>query len=234
MEIQGKVIIVTGASQGIGEAISKLLAKHGAKLVLAARSKDKLENLAKELPDSLVVPTDMRKSEDIKNLIDKTLQKYSRVDILINDAGQGIYGAMETVNLEEFKQTMELNVYAVLRAMQLVIPIMRKAGGGIILNVSSRVSKNYFPYLGAYAATKYALNAISLTARAELEKDNIIVSVFHPKMTATKFGEHAMGSRPAWNDTRATGRPAPDVDTPEQVAEQILELIKSEAPEGSM
>jgi len=127
---------------------------------------------------------------------------------------------------------MELNVYGLLCAMQQVIPIMRGQGGGMILNISSLVSKNYFPYLGAYASTKYAVNALSLTARQELEKDHIVVSVFHPKMTATQFGENAIGKRPAW--ATDSSRPRPLVDTPEQVAKKIGELIISEAPEAAM
>src|SRR5581483_3467237 len=104
------------------------------------------------------------------------------------------------VDIEKYREIFELNVVSVLRCMQAVIPIMRQQGrgstsltaGGMILNVSSRVSKNYFPNLGAYASTKYALNAISLTAREELKKDGIIVSVMHPKMTATDFGKNAI------------------------------------------
>lgn len=236
MDIKDKVIVVTGASAGIGLATAKLLGQQGAKVVLAARTADKIEAAAKELPDALAVPTDMRKPEDIKNLIDQAIKKYGRIDVLINNAGQGMYGPVEKIDIEKYKEIMDLNVYAVVRAMQDVIPQLRKQGGGMILNISSRVSKNYFPFLAAYASTKYALNAISLTARQELEKDNIIVSVFHPKMTATDFGKNAMGSSPlAQNrDNNPTGRPAPEVDTAEQVAKQIVEQIKSGEPERSM
>ncbi len=106
----------------------------------------------------------------------------------------------------------------------------------MIVNISSRVSKNYFPMLGAYASTKYALNALSLTARAELEKDNIVVSVMHPKMTATNFGNNALGER--LNTDRNEDRPSRpsgmEVDTAEQVAERTMELIESEKPEAEM
>ena len=205
MDIKDKVIIVTGASQGIGEATAKLLAGRGAKVVLAARSADAIDGLAKDMPDALAVMTDMRKAGDIKNLFDKTLEKYGRVDILINNAGQGMYGPLENIDIDKYKEIMELNVYGYLRAMQSVIPQMRKQGGGQIINVSSRVSKNYFPYLSAYASTKYAVNALSLTARQELEKDKIIVSVFHPKMTSSNFGKNSIGSSP-WAGNRDSGR----------------------------
>lgn len=231
MDIKDKVIILTGASDGIGEATAKVLAKHGAKLVLAARSADKLNNLAKEL-GAFAVPTNMTKPSEIKNLIDTTVKKFGRLDVLINNAGQGMYGPVETIDIGTYQKIIDLNIYGPLRAMQEVIPVMRKQGEGMILNLSSRVSKNYFPFLAAYASTKYALNALSLTARTELEKDNIVVSVFHPKMTSSKFNEHAVGERPQWQ--ARPGAPAPVIDTPQQVAEQIIEQIKSEEPERSM
>lgn len=232
MEIKNKVVIITGASHGIGLATAKYLTSQGAKIVLAARSVDKLKTLEKELLDSFALPTDMRKPEDIKNLVAQTINKYGRIDISINNAGQGIYGLIEGVDLEQYKKVMDLNVYAVLLSMQEVIPQMRKQGGGMIINVSSVVSKKHIPNLGAYAATKYALNAISLTARQELEKDHIVVSVMYPKMTATDFGLNAFNAR---RDERVSLKPTPGIiDTPEQVANKIGELIKSEEPEAMM
>ena len=103
----------------------------------------------------------------------------------------------------------------------------------MILNISSRVSKNYFPNLGAYASTKYALNALSLTARGELEKDGIIVSVMHPQMTSTNFGKNAYRTG-EYTHPRPGNRPGMQVDTAEQVAVKIAELIESEAPEAEM
>jgi short-subunit dehydrogenase len=233
MEIKNKIVIVTGASEGIGKSIAEKLAEHGAKVVLAARSDEKLAELAHKLPGSLAVHTNMSDENEIKNLIDRTIEVFGRVDILINNAGQGMYGPVESIDIDKYHHIMNLNVFGPLFAMELVIPHMRTQGGGMILNISSRVSKNYFPNLGAYASTKYALNALSLTAREELKKDNIVVSVMHPKMTATNFGKNALGSRP----TGPSNRPANsgmEVDTPEQVADRTLELIKSEEPEAEM
>jgi short-subunit dehydrogenase len=236
MEIKNKIVIVTGASDGIGEAIAKKLAHAGAKVVLAARSDEKLAALAHELPGSVAVHTDMTQQADIQNLIDRAMEIDGRIDILINNAGQGMMGPTEGIDIDKYKHIMNLNVYGPLYAMQRAIPKMREHGGGMILNISSRVSKNYYPNLSAYASTKYALNAISLTARAELEKDHIVVSVFHPKMTATSFGKNSVNARPeaasAYADqARARGL---EVDTPEQVADKVLEQIKSEEPEASM
>ena len=236
MEIKDKVVIVTGASDGIGEAIAKKLAHAGAKVVLAARSDEKLAALAHELPGSVAVHADMTQQADIQNLIDRTMEIDGRIDILINNAGQGMSSPAELIDIDKYKHIMNLNVYGPLYAMQLAIPHMRAAGGGMILNISSRVSKNYYPNLSAYASTKYALNAISLTARTELEKDHIVVSVFHPKMTATSFGKNSVNAKPEAaaayaEQARARGM---EVDTPEQVADKVLDQIKSGEAEASM
>jgi short-subunit dehydrogenase len=242
MNIKDKVVIVTGTSEGIGKAAALALSAKGAKLVLAARSEDKVKALAARLPGAIGIRADMRVPADVEALIAAAIQAHGRVDLLINNAGQGMYGPIDSVDLEQYKSIMELNVYAALRAMQLVIPHMRKAGGGMIVNVSSMVSKNAFPSLGAYASTKYALNALSLTARAELVEDNIHVCLLHPKMTATRFGENAIGPRPSYSGGSSPGGPAaggaasgpPAVDSPEQVADKLLELIASEAAEANM
>lgn len=233
MEIKGKVIVITGASQGIGLATARVVAEKGANVVLAARSEGALKDLEKELPGSFAVKTDMRDPKDVSDLIKQAIERFGRVDVLVNNAGQGMYGPVETIDIAKYKEIMELNVYGVLRAMQAVIPQMRAQGGGMILNVSSRVSKNYFPNLAAYASTKYALNALSLTARTELANDNIIVSVMHPKMTSTNFGKNSFRTA-SFENARPGDRPHMQVDTPEQVAAMIAELIVSEAPEAEM
>ncbi|HVW66870.1 MAG TPA: SDR family oxidoreductase [Candidatus Peribacteraceae bacterium] len=230
MQIADKVAIVTGASHGIGLAIAQKLSEAGAKVVLSARSADKLEEISRELPGSIVIPADMRKAEDIANLIMQAKEQCGRIDILINNAGQGMRSPVESIDLDDYRSIMELNVFGVLQAMQQVIPVMRDQGGGMILNISSMVSKNYYPHLAAYSSTKYALNALSLTARQELEPDHIVVAVFHPKMTATEFGQNALGEK----YVSSAGRPGMTVDTPEQVADAVLEQIKSEAPEANM
>lgn len=231
MEIKNKVAIVTGASEGIGKAIAEALYSQGAKLIVAARSDEKIQAIVKKLPGSQGVHVDMRQEKDVQYLIEMAMKTFGRIDLLVNNAGQGLYGSLETINLNDYQGLFELNVQGPLRAMQLVIPQMRKQGGGMIVNVSSMVSKNAYPFLGAYASTKYALNALSLTARAELAKDHIVVSLLHPRMTATRFGENSLGSRPDF--TSRGGTPLP-VDTPEMVAQKLLGLVASEAAEATM
>jgi NADP-dependent 3-hydroxy acid dehydrogenase YdfG len=226
MEIKDKVVIVTGASQGIGHATSKYLTAQGAKVVLAARSAHKLNQLEKELPGSFAIPTDMTKDDDVKNLVEKTIQKFGRVDILVNLAGQSMWIPVEKIEIDQYRKLMELNVYGYLRAMQAVIPIMRKQGGGMIVNVSSMTTARIVPNVASYASTKHAVNSLTLTARAELEKDNIVVSLIRPKLVDTDFGKNAINPEPdALRDPNNPNRPP--VDTPEYVAEKIGELIRS-------
>lgn len=227
MEIKDKIIVITGASQGIGLATARHLFGLGAKVVVAARSKN-IKDLEKELPDSLAIVTDMLNPEDITNMINKTIEKYGRIDILINNAGQGMYGPVEKIDIEQYKQIMDLNVYSVIRAMQAVIPHMRKQGQGMIVNISSGLTKMYVPGISAYSSTKYVLNVISLIARQELEKDHIIVSMVEPNMTATNFTKNSIGKRP---DFSTAGRQIPKIDPPEKVAVVIANIIKSEAAE---
>ncbi len=230
MEIEGKVVILTGASQGIGLATSRHLASLGARLVLAARSADALEALAKELPGSLAVPADVRKDADVSALVDKTVKHFGRVDILVNVAGQAMWAPVADIDLAHYRDLLELNVIGYLRTMQAIIPVMRSQGGGMIVNVSSMVSTMYIPNLSGYASTKYALNALTLTARAELEPDGIVVSLIRPKLVETDFGRNAAMPEPDFLRDRANPS-APPMDTPEFVAEKIAELVRSEAAE---
>ncbi len=230
--IKDKVVIVTGASAGIGLATARLLSEHGAKVALAARSIEVLKKLEEELPGSFAVQTDMSDEASIKEMIYKVKQHFGRIDILINNAGQGLYGAVEHVSIHDYKKVFDLNVVGPLVAMQQVIPIMREQGEGHILNVSSLVSKNYYPLLGAYASTKYALNALSLTARAELEAEGIIVNVMHPGLTATEFGKNSLKSDEAAKNLESRFRDnMPTADTAEYIAERILFAIESKRAE---
>ena len=230
MDIKDSVIIVTGASERIGLATVKLLDELGSKVVLAARSAEKLKEVANKLTDALAVPTDMRNPEAIQNLVDAATAKYSRIDALVNNAGKGMAGPVESIDIAKYQQVIELNVYGTLRAMQAVIPVMRKQGSGTILNISSNVSKNLFPNLSSYASTKYALNCLSLTARSELEKDGIIVGVMHPGLTATNFGVNDLRNE----DTPKFDMSGRQADTTKEVAEKIIKALQTGAAETAM
>jgi short-subunit dehydrogenase len=230
MVVKNSVVLITGASEGIGKATAELLSSKGAKVALAARSKDKLEQLAARLNDSLVVAVDMTVPESITEMIDRVRKHYGRIDILINNAGQALRAPVLKVSIDDFKKIMELNVYGPLRALQAVAPIMKSQGGGMIVTVSSNVSKMAIPGIGAYAATKYAINGLMLTARNELATDGIVVSIMHPGLTATRFGQNSISS-PENKFSPPAGMQA---DTPQMVAEKILEAITNEPAEQYM
>jgi short-subunit dehydrogenase len=222
MEIRDKVVIVTGASAGIGLATSLRLASVGAKLALAARSADKLRVLSDDLnrkgSESIWVPTDMRKREDVHHLVEETIKRFGRVDVLINNTGQGMAGLLENAGIDDYLKLIELNVFGPVYAMQAVIPKMRLNGGGMIVNVSSMVSKMHIPGLGFYASTKTALNILSETAGYELERDNIRVVVVFPRMTATEFARNSLGDQQLRQRQRSAPTGSITVDSADYVA----------------
>jgi short-subunit dehydrogenase len=238
MDIAGKVCIITGASEGIGLATARIFAAAGAKVVLAARSKEKLAVAAGDLKrqgrEAFSIPTDMRDPEAVERLIEQTNEHYGRIDILINNAGQAAAGNVAEVKVEDFRAIWELNVLGVLYAIQAVAPKMRLTGGGLIINVSSMVTKMNLPGLGAYAATKAALNQLSATGRVELAGENIRVLTVYPRLTATDFGAHSLGNRVVRQQQRAGGASKMVVDSPEYVAEKILNAAREEPAEQYM
>lgn len=144
------------------------MAERGAKVALVARSTDKLDQLAKDLPYALAMPADMAKEDEIKKMAAKVKDHYGRIDILINNAGQGYDALVEKTWLDIFRQLFELDVIGPLVAMQAVIPIMKAQGVGMIINItSSDVALMFLPNMSAYSALKRALVGISLTAREE-------------------------------------------------------------------
>jgi short-subunit dehydrogenase len=228
MDVKGKVVLITGASAGIGKAAAELFAREGARVALSARSADKLNAMAKGLEGSLAVPADMSKPDDARRMVEETFAHFGRLDVLINNAGQGYISPLETIELDKFAGLMSLNVYGPVAAMQAALPIMRKQGGGMIINVSSKVTLTHIPNLAAYAATKAALNMLTLTARKELEPEGITVCLVYPGLTATDFRKNAL---------RAEGLPLPvpshnmQADSAEKVAEKILEAVATGAAE---
>jgi len=233
MDVRNKVALITGASSGIGLATARLLAERGAKVALAARSRDKLAAIAAELPDAFAIPTDMADEDSIANMVQQTQRHFGRIDLLINNAGQAYDAPIGQIDPSQYRALFAVNVVGPLIAMQAVIPIMRQQGGGMIVGISSGTSLMYLPGMAAYSSTKRALNAISLTARAELAKENIIVSVVYPYITLTDFANSMVA--PAGSDEQRASAPGgwqpPPPDTAEYVAGKILDVIASEEAE---
>jgi short-subunit dehydrogenase len=238
MDVYGKVVIITGASMGIGLSTARIFANAGSKVVLVARSSDKLQALAAELHsqghDVLVLVTDMRDPAAVNQMINQACEHYGRIDILINNAGQACAGRVADVSPADFQKIIDLNVIGPLHAIQAAVPKMRQNGGGLIINISSMVSKMAIPGLGTYAATKTALNMLSDTARSELAPENIRVITVYPRMTSTDFGRNSIGNRETRQQQRSTGGSNIVVDTPEWVAEKILAAALNEPKEQFM
>jgi NAD(P)-dependent dehydrogenase (short-subunit alcohol dehydrogenase family) len=226
------VIIVTGASGGIGLATARLLASRGARVVLAARNEETLRALEAEIPNSLAVQTDMRESNDIRALVEQTVAHFGRIDCLVNNAGQDFNATVEEIDPDDYRSILELNLIGVLEAMQAVIPIMRRQGSGAIVNVSSGTTKMTLTGSAGYSSSKAALNHLSLIAREELAPDGIVVSLIYPYITATRLEENAIGA----GERSMTGPPPdiPPADPPEKVAEAIVSLIESGEAELSL
>ena len=228
MNIKNKVVIVTGASSGIGAATARLLSKNGARVVLASRNKEKLQKISEEIPGSFVVVTDMTKEAQVKNLIKKTKEHFGRIDVLINNAGQGYDAPIEKISSKTFRNLFELDLLGPVIAMKEAIPVMRKQKMGMIVNISSGTALMAIPNMSAYSSLKRAIVGISLTAEEELNKDNIKVSVVYPYITLTDFEKNTIKDgieEEEWENDDSDLRPG---DSAEYIAEKILEAIKTE------
>jgi len=188
------VVIITGASRGIGKATSVLFAEKGAKVVLAARDLQDLEKTAEEIKkknksaEYLTVITDVTKEGDIKNLIKTTLNKFARIDILVNNAGLGINKSVAEFTTQDWDLTLDTNLKGPFLISREVLPIMIKQREGQIVNISSGAGKNPIKNYAAYCASKFGLIGFSESLALEVRNYNIKVSLLLPGTTATHFG----------------------------------------------
>jgi len=219
MQITDHVFIVTGASSGIGLRAAEALTAGGAKVALIARNTAALDDLAARLPGSLALTADVTDFAAFTAAIHAAHSHYGRLDGLINNAGRGYGASVETIDPVAFTDIFTLNVLAPIVGMQAVIPIMRAAGAGVIINVNSGTSFMTIPDYSVYSASKRALLGVTQTARGELAADGIVVSEVYPGMTATDFGRNRLGSGGDTTDYSAG-------DPPEKVAELIVAAIE--------
>ncbi len=178
-----EVVLITGCSTGIGRDLAMRLSQSGYTVVATAR---KVENLA-DLPAALQLPLDVTQPESVRHAVDSTIKRFGRIDVLVNNAGYALRGAVEEVPVAQAQQMFDANVFGVMRMVQAVAPHMRRQKSGRIINISSVVGKLVTPANGTYSATKFALEALSDALRLELAPFGIQVVVVEPGSIKTQF-----------------------------------------------
>jgi short-subunit dehydrogenase len=186
--------VITGASSGVGKSLAIQLSDAGYKVVLAARSEDKLNVIAEEIQkmggNCLVVPTDVSQPEQINNLKDRTLE-YGDVFVVINNAGLGKFCKIEDVTLEDWNRQLDVNLRATFLVSQAFIPGMKRRKKGTLVFMNSVAGKKGYPYSAAYVASKYGMRGLADSLREELREDNIKVISIHPGAVDTPFWDGA-------------------------------------------
>ncbi|MSO19521.1 MAG: SDR family NAD(P)-dependent oxidoreductase [Acidobacteria bacterium] len=189
---QDKVVLITGASMGVGAGLAQMFAAQGAKVAIAARSMDKLVSLAKSLPgESLVIAADMSQPDQVRDMVAQTVARFGRIDILVNNAAVGMYAAAADMDMAACEHLIKTNWLGPLHAIQAAVPVMRRQGGGQIINISTVAARLPLPYFTAYASTKYAMTAMSDILRMELRPDNIQVLLVFLGRVRTNFTVNA-------------------------------------------
>ncbi len=193
--LAGQVVIVTGASSGIGEATARRLVRAGAKVVIAARRQDRLDALARELDPTgatiLAVAGDITSDADRKRLVAAAHAKFGRIDALVNNAGYGTRGPVEMAPVDLIRRNYETNVFSLVALTQLVLPGMRARGSGCIVNIGSVAGKIARPLSSIYDSTKHALEALTDGLCGELKPFGVRVTLIRPGFIATEFVEAA-------------------------------------------
>jgi short-subunit dehydrogenase len=195
MELAGKIVVVTGASMGIGEAIAKSFAERGASVVMLSRDAGRVEAARGRVghdQKTLVLPCDVRHREDVDRVIGLTLHHFKRIDVWVNNAGHGLLDSVAQMDMAACREMFDTNLFGAVGAMQAVIPVMRQQGEGTIINISSVAGHIPIPFHAAYSATKFAMNAMGKAAGVELKKDGIHVLTVCPGYVRTAFGENAI------------------------------------------
>ena len=198
MEMDGKVVVVTGASMGIGEAIAKVFADEGASVVLLSRDASRAEAARHRVGHTdrtLALACDVRNREEINRALAVTLHHFDRVDVWVNNAGVGVRDSVAEMEMPAIRDLFETNFFGAIACIQAVVPAMREAGGGAIINISSVAGHIPVPFMTLYCASKFAMNALGKGARMELKRDNIKVLTVCPGYVRTEFGAHLVSSR---------------------------------------
>jgi len=195
MDLAGKVVAVTGASMGIGEAIAKLFADNGASVVLLSRDTGRVESARGRVGHTertMALACDVRHREDVDRAIGLTLHHFQKLDVWVNNAGHGLLDSVAQTDMAALPEMFDTNFFGAVGAMQAVVPIMRQQGGGTIINISSVAGHIPLPFHAGYSATKFALNAMGKAAGVELKKDGIHVLTVCPGYVRTAFSKNVV------------------------------------------
>ena len=206
-----QVALITGCSSGIGYETSILLAQNGFRTYATMRNidkGDKLKEIAeKENLDLKIIKLDVTDDYSIKNAINEIIQETNRIDVLVNNAGNNIAGAVEDLSIEEFKEQFETNFFGLIRVTKVVLPIMRKQNNGIIVNLSSIAGKMAIPLNSAYVSSKFAVEGFSESIRYELEDFGIKVILIEPGVIKSNFYENIKMSKNSLMDPKSAYQP---------------------------
>jgi len=220
-----KVVVITGASSGIGAALARAVAARGGKPVLCARRRDRLEALAREL-HAFALVTDVTRRSEVQALLDAAVAKYGHVDVWVNNVGRGITRNVTELTDDDVDEMMRVNVKSALYGMQIASAHFKARGRGHLINVSSLLGRVPFvPARSAYSAAKHFLNSLTANLRMELHGTGIHVTLVSPGVVATEFGQSALHGG-------ADSRSLPFSQTAEEVADVIVRAI--EAPVGDV
>ncbi|HEV7517984.1 MAG TPA: SDR family oxidoreductase [Thermoanaerobaculia bacterium] len=226
-----KVIVITGASGGIGAALARQLGAQGHRLALAARREKELSEVAAECgPGTLAVVTDVTRRQDVEALRDRALAACGQVDVWINNAGRGIGKSVLELTDEDFDTMMAVNTKSALYGMQVIVPHFKERGAGHLINVSSFLGRvPLASFRSVYSAAKAALNSLTANLRMDLRREHpgTHVSLVMPGLVATGFAANALGGTPAGPPPSGPMQP----QTAEEVAAAIVHLIAHPAPE---
>ena len=228
MKLDGKRVLLTGASSGIGLELARVLVARDAVLAISSRSSERLEQLSEELASAapgirkpLPVACDVSDGESVRNLIGACVESLGTVDVLINNAGICVYGSVEKTPVTNYRALLDVNFLGPVQAMLEVLPFMKRQGHGLIVNILSVSAIHGVPYLGAYSASKAALGALSQSMRAELAGSGVRVMLVYPDYTESAIFE---------NETKVGGarRPEGPYAPAAEVAEAIVRAIEAE------
>jgi short-subunit dehydrogenase len=194
-DLSGRVVVVTGASMGIGEAMARLFAEHGATVVMLSRDAGRAEAARARIGHTartLALSCDVRNREEIDRVVSLTLHHYQRIDVWVNNAGHGLMDSVANVDMAALRETFDTNFFGTVACMQAALPVMKRQGSGTIINISSVAGHIPLSFHAVYSATKFAMNGFGKAARVELQTAGINVLTVCPGYVRTDFSANAV------------------------------------------